>query len=49
MDRLGWLARASVMFGVLDADRAGNEAAERFGVALGRRWAPLLRCPTVAT
>ena len=41
MDRLGWLARARVVFGVLDADRAGNEAAERFGVALGRRWRPV--------
>ena len=35
-DRLGWLARARVIFGVLDADRAGHEAAERFGAALGR-------------
>jgi DNA primase len=41
MDRLGWLARAWVVFGVLDADRAGNEAAERFGIALGRRWRPV--------
>jgi DNA primase len=40
-DRLGWLARARVVFGVLDGDRAGREAAERFGVALGRRWVPL--------
>jgi hypothetical protein len=40
-DRLGWLARARVVFGVLDADRAGNEAAERFGAALGRRWRPI--------
>jgi DNA primase len=41
-DRLGWLARARVIFGVLDGDRAGREAAERFGVALGRRWQPVL-------
>src|SRR5260370_175066 len=42
LDRLGWLARARVIFGVLDGDRAGREAAERFGVALGRRWQPVL-------
>jgi DNA primase len=41
MDRLGWLARADVVFGVLDADRAGREAAERYGAALGGRWRPL--------
>jgi DNA primase len=40
-DRLGWLARARVIFGVLDADRAGHEAAERFGAALGARWRPI--------
>src|SRR5207302_2545301 len=40
-DRLGWLARARVIFGVLDADRGGREAAERFGSVLGRRWVPL--------
>lgn len=40
VDRLSWLARARIVFGVLDADRAGNEAAERFGVALGRRARP---------
>jgi DNA primase len=40
-DRLGWLARAHVIFGVLDGDRAGREAADRFGAALGRRWLPL--------
>ncbi len=42
LDRLGWLARARVIFGVLDGDRAGREGAERFGVALGRRWQPVL-------
>lgn len=40
-DRLGWLARARIIFGVLDADRAGREAAERFGEILGRRWWPV--------
>jgi DNA primase len=40
-DRLGWLARARVIFGVVDGDRAGREAADRFGAALGRRWQPL--------
>jgi DNA primase len=28
LDRLGWLARARVIFGVMDGDRAGREAAE---------------------
>ena len=41
LDRLGWLARARVIFGVLDGDRAGQEAAERFGAALGVRWRPI--------
>jgi DNA primase catalytic core len=41
IDRLGWLARARVIFGVVDADHAGREAAERFREALGRRWQPL--------
>jgi DNA primase len=40
-DRLGWLARARVIFGVFDADRAGNQAAQRFEAALGRRWLPV--------
>jgi DNA primase len=40
-DRLGWLARARIIFGVLDADRGGHEAAQRFGTVLGRRWVPL--------
>ncbi len=40
-DRLGWLARARVVFGVLDGDGAGRAGAERFGLALGRRWRPL--------
>ena len=38
VDRLGWLARAEIVFGVLDADQAGRAAAERFGSALGSRW-----------
>jgi DNA primase len=40
-DRLGWLARAQLVFGVLDGDDAGRAGAERFGQALGRRWRPL--------
>src|ERR687886_58700 len=40
-NRLGWLARARVIFGVLDADRGGREGAERFGEILRGRWRPL--------
>jgi DNA primase catalytic core len=40
-DRLGWLARADIVYGVLDADTAGREAGERFGAALGHRWQPV--------
>lgn len=40
-NRLGWLARARTIFGVLDADRGGQDAAQRFGAVLGRRWVPL--------
>src|SRR5262249_40334889 len=40
-DRLGWLARARVIFGVLDADSAGDAAAARFASALCRRWVPI--------
>jgi DNA primase len=40
-DRLGWLARTRVIFGVFDADRAGREAAQRFGATLGARWLPV--------
>ncbi len=40
-ERLGWLARAHVVWGVLDADRGGREGAARFGAALGRCWRPL--------
>jgi len=40
-DRLGWLARARIVFGALDGDSAGRAGAERFGQALGRRWRPL--------
>jgi len=40
-DRLGWLARARIVFGVLDGDPAGRAGAERFGQALGGRWRPL--------
>ena len=41
MDRLGWLAAAEVIFGVLDADGAGREAAQRLGDAFGTRWRPV--------
>src|SRR5438270_1195559 len=40
-DRLGWLARAQIVFGVLDGDTAGRQAAERFAAVLGRRWYPI--------
>jgi DNA primase len=40
-NRLGWLACAEVVWGVLDADRGGREGSERFAAALGRRWRPL--------
>jgi DNA primase len=39
--QLGWLARARVVWGLLDADTAGRQAAARFGAALGQRWQPL--------
>jgi DNA primase len=41
VERLGWVARARIVFGVLDADRGGREGAERFATALGRRWRPI--------
>ncbi len=41
MDRLGWLARAEIVFGVLDADKAGRDASERLGAAFGARWRPI--------
>jgi DNA primase len=41
MDRLGWLAGAEVVFGVLDADRAGREASDRLGANFGARWRPI--------
>ena len=40
--RLGWLARARLIFGVFDAVRAGAEAAERFRTTLGDRWLPIV-------
>jgi DNA primase len=40
-DRLGWLARARTVFGVLDGDSAGRAGAERFAEMLGSRWRPI--------
>lgn len=40
-DRLGFLARAEVIYGVLDGDDAGREAGERFRQQLGPRFRPL--------
>jgi len=40
-ERLGFLARATIVYGVLDGDAAGAEAAERFHQQLGDRWRPL--------
>jgi DNA primase len=39
--RLGFLARAETVWGVLDGDSPGREAAERFGAQIGDRWRPL--------
>lgn len=40
-DRLGFLARTEVIYGVLDGDDAGQAAAERFRQQLGHRFHPL--------
>ncbi len=40
-DRLGFLARAEVIYGVLDGDDTGKQAAERFARTLGSRFCPL--------
>jgi DNA primase len=40
-ERLGFLARAEVVYGVLDPDDAGRAAAERFAAQLGPRFHPL--------
>ena len=40
-ERLGFLARAAVIYGVLDGDDAGRVAAERFRAQLGDRFRPL--------
>jgi DNA primase len=37
-DRLGWLAQARLVYGVLDGDAAGRASAERFGRMFGRSW-----------
>ena len=39
--RLGFLARAEVVYGVFDGDEAGQEAGTRVGEALGPRWRPV--------
>ncbi len=40
-ERLGFLARARVVYGVFDGDAAGRAAAERFDTLLGGRWRPV--------
>jgi DNA primase len=40
-ERLGFLARTKVVYGVLDGDDAGQSASARFGEQLGERWRPL--------
>lgn len=39
--RLGFLARATAVYGVFDGDDAGRAANERFGAAVGTRWRPI--------
>lgn len=39
--RMGFLARARRVYGVLDGDEAGRRAAEEFGEQLDRRWVPV--------
>lgn len=41
VERLGFLARARVVWGVFDGDAAGREASARFGELLGQRWRTL--------
>jgi DNA primase len=43
-ERLGFLARAEVIYGVLDGDAAGSQAAARFHHQIGSRW-QLLHLP----
>lgn len=40
-ERLGFLARARVVYGFLDGDHAGRSAAAAFGEKLGERWRPV--------
>jgi DNA primase len=40
-ERLDFLTRAEVIYGVLDGDAAGQEAAARFGRVLGPRFCPI--------
>ena len=44
-DRLGFLARARVVWGAFDGDRGGAEGAERFTRQLGARFRPLTLPP----
>src|SRR5205823_13256511 len=41
LDRLGHLASAATIFGVLDADEAGRSAAGRYRAVFGDIWRPL--------
>ncbi len=40
-ERLGFLARAEVVYGVFDADTAGEQASARTADLLGSRWRPI--------
>lgn len=40
-ERMGFLARARSVYGILDSDTAGRAGAEHFGIQLGARWHPL--------
>jgi DNA primase len=40
-ERLHWLYRAAIVWGIFDADRGGRQGAARYGAALGDRFRPL--------
>jgi DNA primase len=40
-ERLHWLHRAAIVWGIFDADRGGRQGAARYGAALGDRFRPL--------